>query len=78
MRRTVEGALVIVLKQGAHSEIAAYLNSGSPRHGSSRTHYIYPKPQCRKAANLSLVIVDEFFWFFVAMFALPSSLIAFP
>ena len=76
MRRTVERALVIVLKQGAHSEIAAYLNSGSPRHGS--THCIYLKPQYRKAANLSFVIVDEFFWFSVAMFALPSSLIAFP
>ena len=32
MRGTVDGALAIVLKQGAHSEIAVCLNSGSPRH----------------------------------------------
>jgi hypothetical protein len=77
MRGTLDGTLVVVLKQGAHSEIAAYLNSGSPRHGSPHARY-YLKSQCRKPANLTFAIVDEFLWFFVAMFALRSSLIAFP
>jgi hypothetical protein len=77
MRGTLDGTLVVVLKQGAHSEllrtsIRAVLAT------DPRTHDIYLKSQCRKPANLTFAIDDEFFWFFVAMFALRSSLIAFP
>jgi len=68
---------VIVLKQGVppkllRTSICAVLAT------DPRTYDIYLKSQCRKAGNPSLVIVDEFFWFFVAMLALRSSLIDFP
>ena len=77
MRRTVEGALVIVLEQ-AHIPKLLRTSIRAVLATDPRTHDIYLKSQCRKPANLTFAIDDEFFWFFVAMFALRSSLIAFP